>query len=68
MPQEERDTRDEMLTPEQAAEWLQASIGSIYNWIANGKLPSLRVGRMYRIPRREVEAMVKQSQEGEDRP
>ncbi len=50
---------EEMLTPEQVAEWLQVHKGTVYRWIDEGKLPALQVGRVYRIPRDEVLGMVK---------
>jgi|LSQX01.2.fsa_nt_gb excisionase family DNA binding protein len=56
-----------MMTPEQVAEWLQVHKGTVYRWIDEGKLPALRIGRAYRIPRSEVLAMVKQ-QGGPDAP
>lgn len=58
---------EEMLTPEQVAEWLQIHAGTVYRWIREGKLPALQVGRVYRIPREDVLAMVKQ-QGGTDAP
>jgi excisionase family DNA binding protein len=58
---------DEMLTPEQVAEWLQVHKGTVYRWIDEGKLPALQVGRVYRIPREDVLAMVRR-QNGTDAP
>lgn len=49
---------DRMMTPEQVAEWLQVHRGTVYRWIDEGKLPALQVGRVYRIPREDVLAMV----------
>lgn len=47
-----------MMTPEDVADWLQVHRHTVYRWIDEGRLPALRIGRVYRIPRAEVEAMV----------
>lgn len=54
---------EDMLTPEQVAEWLQVHKGTVYRWIDEGKLPALQVGRVYRIPREDVLAMVRRQDE-----
>jgi excisionase family DNA binding protein len=40
----------EMLTPKQAAAYLQVSRASIYRRIQRGTLAAIRLGRAYRIP------------------
>ena len=46
--------------------WLQVHRHTVYRWIEEGRLPALRIGRVYRIPRAEVLAMVKRQGGAED--
>lgn len=55
---------EEMMTPDQVAAWLQVHRATVYRWIEEGKLPALRIDRVYRIPRGEVLAMIGQHKEG----
>jgi excisionase family DNA binding protein len=55
-----------MMTPEDVADWLQVHRHTVYRWIEEGRLPALRIGRVYRIPRAEVLAMVKRQGGAED--
>lgn len=41
----------DVLTPEQAAEYLQVNRETIYRYIRQGKLVASRFGRAYRIPK-----------------
>ena len=47
-----------MLTPEEIATWLSVSQDSVYRWIKQGKLPAIRLGRLYRVPEDKVLAMI----------
>lgn len=49
----------EYLRTEDAAKLLNVHVNTIKSWIRSGKLPSVRIGKNYRIPRRELEAQVK---------
>ena len=42
-------TNTNLLTPEQVAEILQIHILTVYNYIRQGKLSAIRLGRSYRI-------------------
>jgi len=48
----------EVLTPQQVAEYLQLTPDTVYRYIREGKLVASRLGRQYRIPRRNVEALL----------
>ena len=48
----------EVLTPQQVAEYLQLTPDTIYRYIREGKLVASRLGRQYRIPKRNVEAFL----------
>jgi len=48
-----------LLTPEQVAERMQVDRKTIYRWLADGKLPALKIGRTYRIDWSDVKAMIR---------
>lgn len=48
----------EILTAEQAAEYLQVHRMTLYRYIREGLLPAVRLGKMYRLFRRDVEAFL----------
>lgn len=47
----------DVLTPEQAAEYLQVSRETIYRYIHRGQLEAMKLGRVYRIPRGSLELL-----------
>lgn len=48
----------EVLTVEQAAEYLQMHKATVYKYIRAGLLPAARLGKIYRIARRDLEALL----------
>jgi excisionase family DNA binding protein len=48
----------EIMTPDQAAEYLQVDRETIYRYIRDGKLDASRLGRSYRVPRRNLELLL----------
>jgi excisionase family DNA binding protein len=48
----------EILTVEQAAEYLQVHKITVYRYIREGLLPAIRLGKMYRLYTRDVEAFL----------
>jgi excisionase family DNA binding protein len=48
----------EILTPEQAAEYLQVSRETVYRYIRQGKLAASRLGRSYRVPKRNLDLLL----------
>ncbi|OFV83008.1 MAG: hypothetical protein A2W26_11295 [Acidobacteria bacterium RBG_16_64_8] len=48
----------EVLTVEQAAEYLQIHKVTIYKYIRSGTLPAAKLGKVYRIFRRDLEALI----------
>jgi len=48
----------EIMTPEQAAEYLQISRETVYRYIREGRLVASRLGRSYRIPRRSLDLLL----------
>lgn len=48
----------EILTVEQAADYLQIHKVTVYKYIRTGLLPAAKLGKVYRIFRRDVEALL----------
>jgi excisionase family DNA binding protein len=48
----------DILTPEQAADYLQVNRETIYRYIRDGRLTASRIGRSYRIRRQSVELLL----------
>ena len=48
----------EVLTPDQAAAYLHVNRGTVYRYIREGKLVASRLGRSYRIPRRNLDLLL----------
>lgn len=48
----------EILTVEQAAEYLQFHKVTVYKYIRSGLLPAAKLGKVYRIYRKDVEALL----------
>src|SRR3990170_2539756 len=48
----------DVLTPEQAAKYLQVNRETIYRYIREGKLAASKLGRTYRVPRRSLELLL----------
>jgi excisionase family DNA binding protein len=48
----------EILTPEQAADYLQINRETVYRYIREGKLTASKLGRNYRIPRASVDLLL----------
>jgi excisionase family DNA binding protein len=46
----------ELVTPAEAATELRVSLGTIYNWIHAGRVPSIRLGGLWRISRQSLDA------------
>jgi excisionase family DNA binding protein len=51
---------NDLLTVAEVAHWLRVDVRTIYRWLRAGQLPSLRVGRGWRVRRRDVEAWMRQ--------
>ena len=50
----------EYLKTEDAAHVLNVHVNTIKSWIHSGKLPAVRIGKNFRIPRRELDTLIKQ--------
>src|SRR5215210_1822461 len=56
----------EIMTPEQAAEYLQLNKETIYRYIREGKLLASRLGRTYRIPKANLDALLWETRTRQD--
>ncbi len=50
--------RPDILTPEQAAAYLQINRETVYRYIREGKLVASKLGRAYRIPRSSLDLLL----------
>ncbi len=48
----------DILTPDQAADYLQVNRETIYRYIRDGRLNASRIGRSYRIRKRSIELLL----------
>jgi len=48
----------DILTPEQAADYLQVNRETVYRYIREGRLVASKLGRAYRIPRQSVDLLL----------
>ncbi len=48
----------DIMTPGQAAEYLQINRETVYRYIRSGKLVASRLGKAYRIPKRSVDLLL----------
>lgn len=48
----------DVMTPEQAAEYLQINRETVYRYIREGKLVASKLGRSYRIPRKSLDLLL----------
>ena len=52
------ESQREIMTPEQAADYLQVNRETVYRYIRDGRLVASRLGRAYRIPRKSLELLL----------
>jgi excisionase family DNA binding protein len=58
------DTGEQLLRPEDVQKILRVGRSKVYEMIAEGELPILRIGRAVRIPRRELERWIAERTSG----
>jgi excisionase family DNA binding protein len=54
-------TQRQLLTVPQVAEQLQVTSQTIRNWIEQGVLPAVRVGRAFRVRREDLDALLERA-------
>jgi excisionase family DNA binding protein len=50
---------NQVMTVQEASEWLKTSRPTIRKWILQGKIPAFRLGRFYRIRRKDLYKLFK---------
>lgn len=58
MPAHPKAPDPELLTVDEAAELLRVTAQTVRRWVAEGRLPALRLGRAHRIPRAHLTARI----------
>lgn len=53
---------EKMLTPQEVAQRLRVTPQTVRNWIREGKIKAVRVGRPWRIPESELRAILEQAE------
>ncbi len=51
--------KDELLTPEDVAEYLKVPVETIWRWCRNGDIPAIKIGKYWRIPEAELSDFIK---------
>ena len=51
---------DTFFTPDELASLLKVTRQAIYNWIQQGRIEAVRIGRTVRIPAEEVERLLRE--------
>jgi len=59
-------TTPEVLTPDQAAAYLHVNRETVYRYIREGKLVASRFGRSYRIPRHNLDLLLRATRTRDD--
>jgi len=59
-----KDENPQLMTVEDVAEYLRVKASTVYEWASNGKLPGVKVGRLWRFERSEVEKWVRENRQG----
>jgi len=49
---------ERLLTPEQAAEYLQVAKRTIYKWLQEGRIAGVKAGSLWRIPETALEKFI----------
>ena len=55
-----------LLTPEQVAEMLQVKLNTLYSWTHQRKIPHLKVGRLVRFSRRDLEQWIERQRKPQE--
>lgn len=53
-----KDENPELMMVEDVAKYLRVKPSTIYEWASNGKLPAVKVGRLWRFHRGQIETWV----------
>ena len=57
-------SEDTLMDIKQVASYLQINEATAYNWAQKGKLPGIKIGRIWRFRREDIEAWLDQNMRG----
>jgi len=49
---------DELLTPNEAAEYLKVPVETVWRWCRQGTLPAVKIGKYWRVHKGELDAFI----------
>ena len=49
---------EKLYTPEQIAQLLQVNVVTVHRWLRDGKLKSVKIGRLWRVSARNLEEFI----------
>ncbi len=61
MRRRDEHVNEQLLTPPQVAERLQVTERTVYQWLRDGRLVGLKLGRLWRIRPEDLEAFLERS-------
>jgi len=62
-----KDESPQLMTVGDVANYLRIKTSTVYEWAANGRLPGVKVGRLWRFERAEIEKWVRNNRQGKKR-
>jgi len=62
-----KDENPQLMTVDDVADYLRIKASTVYEWAASGKLPGVKVGRLWRFERSEIEKWVRENRQGKRR-
>lgn len=54
----------QLMTVNDVADYLRVKPSTVYEWAGSGKLPGVKVGRLWRFERTEIEKWVRKNRQG----
>ena len=55
----------EYFTPEEIAQMLKVDIQTVWRWLREGKLPGLKIGKVYRVSQEQLDSFLKARETGQ---
>ena len=62
-----KEENSQLMTVEDVSEYLRVKPSTVYEWASNGNLPGVKVGRLWRFERSEIEKWVRENRQGQRR-
>jgi len=59
-----KEENPQLMTVEDVAEYLRIKPSTVYEWASNGKLPGVKIGRLWRFERLVIEKWVHENRQG----